>query len=68
MSALTSVRSINKTDATTLLSNFGTMEGIVNASSDKLSLCQGFGIQKAQRLYQVLHEPFLKQDKAKKKK
>jgi len=56
--ALTSVKSVNKTDAATLIGAFGTMEGIVAASIEDLSMCPGFGPQKAQRLHKVLHEPF----------
>lgn len=56
--ALTTVRSVNKTDAATLISTFGTLEKIINASVEDLSLCPGFGPQKAQRLHRVLHESF----------
>jgi len=56
--ALTSVKSVNKTDAATLIGAFSTMEGIVAASIEDLSMCPGFGPQKAQRLHKVLHEPF----------
>jgi DNA excision repair protein ERCC-1 len=56
--ALTSVKSVNKTDAVTLISVFGSLEGIVQASIEDLTLCQGFGPQKAQRLHKVLHQTF----------
>lgn len=56
--ALTSVKSANKTDAATLISVFGSLEGIVNASIEDLTLCQGFGPHKAQRLHKVLHQTF----------
>ena len=56
--ALTSVKSVNKTDAATLIAAFGTLEAIVAASIEDLSMCPGFGPQKAQRLHKVLHEPF----------
>lgn len=62
---LTTVKSINKTDSLTLLSAFKSMEGIINASKEDLTLCAGFGPQKAQRLYDVFHEPFLKAKKCK---
>ena len=39
--ALTSVKSVNKTDAATLIGAFGTMEGIVAASIEDLSMCPG---------------------------
>ena len=58
--ALTTVRSVNKTDAATLLGAFGTLENIVKATVEDLSLCPGFGPQKAQRLHKVLNEKFKK--------
>ncbi|XP_077473561.1 DNA excision repair protein ERCC-1 [Stigmatopora argus] len=57
---LTTVKSINKTDAMTLLSTFSSLEGITTASKEDLVLCPGLGPQKAKRLYDVLHKPFLK--------
>ncbi len=57
---MTSVRSVNKTDASTLLGAFGTMENVVKASVEDLSLCPGFGAQKAQRLHKALGEKFKK--------
>ncbi|XP_071319492.1 DNA excision repair protein ERCC-1 [Trachinotus anak] len=57
---LTTVKSINKTDAITLLSTFSSIEGIISASKEDLVLCPGLGPQKARRLYDVLHKPFLK--------
>lgn len=62
VSALTSVRSINKTDAMTLLTTFGSLEAIVKATKDSLSLCPGIGPSKAARLHTVLHQPFLISD------
>ncbi|XP_057331636.1 DNA excision repair protein ERCC-1 [Microplitis mediator] len=60
ISALTTVRSVNKTDAMTLLRNFGTVADILKATPEALALCPGFGIQKAKRLHKVLHESFLR--------
>ncbi|KAG7467304.1 hypothetical protein MATL_G00151920 [Megalops atlanticus] len=60
---LTTVKSVNKTDAMTLLSTFSSLEGIINASKEELTLCPGLGPQKARRLYDVLHQPFLKSRK-----
>ncbi|XP_053295457.1 DNA excision repair protein ERCC-1 [Pleuronectes platessa] len=57
---LTTVKSINKTDAITLLSTFSSIEGIISASKEDLVLCPGLGPQKARRLHDVLHKPFLK--------
>lgn len=56
--ALTSIKSINKTDAVTLINVFGNLEKISNASMEDLTLCPGFGPQKAQRLHKVLHTSF----------
>ncbi|KAK1902973.1 DNA excision repair protein ERCC-1 [Dissostichus eleginoides] len=36
------------------------VEGIISASKEDLVLCPGLGPQKARRLYDVLHKPFLK--------
>lgn len=57
---LTTVKSVNKTDSMTLLSAFKSMDGIINASKEDISFCAGFGPQKAQRLFDVFHEPFVK--------
>ncbi|XP_062996135.1 DNA excision repair protein ERCC-1 [Elgaria multicarinata webbii] len=57
---LTSVKSVNKTDTLSLLSTFGALANIAHASKEDLSLCPGIGPQKAKRLFDVLHEPFLK--------
>lgn len=58
MDALTSIRSVNKTDATTLITVFGSLAEIINATPEKLALCPGFGPQKAQRVYAALHAKF----------
>uniref|UniRef100_A0A8U7NGU2 DNA excision repair protein ERCC-1 n=2 Tax=Corvus moneduloides TaxID=1196302 RepID=A0A8U7NGU2_CORMO len=57
---LTGVKSVNKTDALSLLGAFGSLAAVVGASREDLSLCPGVGPQKAKRLFDVLHEPFLK--------
>ncbi|CAH0385304.1 unnamed protein product [Bemisia tabaci] len=66
-SALTTVRSVNKSDAATLLDTFGSLSGIIRASQDALSLCPGFGPQKAARLHKALRQPFLKADNVNRK-
>lgn len=63
VSALTCVRSVNKTDAATLLTTFGCLGKIISATQDSLGLCPGFGPQKAFRLYKTLHTPFVKDGK-----
>ncbi|CAI5736807.1 unnamed protein product [Hyaloperonospora brassicae] len=58
---LTSIRSVNKTDVVTLLSTFGTIKGLMNASMEELSLCPGVGAKKVRRLLETFQEPFKKQ-------
>ncbi|XP_073444396.1 DNA excision repair protein ERCC-1 [Dendrobates tinctorius] len=60
---LTTVKSVNKTDSCTLLTTFGTLANLANASREDLSFCPGLGPQKAKRLFDALHEPFLKAKK-----
>ncbi|XP_067670741.1 DNA excision repair protein ERCC-1-like [Haliotis asinina] len=60
---LTTVKSVNKTDCMTLMSTFGSLEKVMKAGREELSLCPGFGPQKAQRLHDVFHQPFLKSRK-----
>ncbi|XP_004597998.2 DNA excision repair protein ERCC-1 [Ochotona princeps] len=57
---LTTVKSVNKTDSQTLLATFGSLEQLAAASRDDLALCPGLGPQKARRLFDVFHEPFLR--------
>ncbi|XP_006871398.1 PREDICTED: DNA excision repair protein ERCC-1 [Chrysochloris asiatica] len=57
---LTTVKSVNKTDSQTLLATFGSLDQLMAASREDLALCPGLGPQKARRLFDVLHEPFLK--------
>ncbi|XP_047566004.1 DNA excision repair protein ERCC-1 isoform X3 [Lutra lutra] len=57
---LTTVKSVNKTDSQTLLTTFGSLEQLMAASREDLALCPGLGPQKARRVFDVLHEPFLK--------
>ncbi|XP_035702254.1 DNA excision repair protein ERCC-1 isoform X2 [Folsomia candida] len=56
--SLTSIRSVNKTDAMTLLRVFGSLDSLIEASPDKIALCPGIGPQKAQRIFSALHEKF----------
>lgn len=41
--ALTSIKPINKTDATTLITRFGTLKNIIEATEFQLSQCPGLG-------------------------
>ncbi|KAL0832615.1 hypothetical protein ABMA28_000812 [Loxostege sticticalis] len=66
INALSSIKPVNKTDAMTLLTRFGTLENIIKATESKLAECPGFGATKAKKLYKALHEPFLKRGITKK--
>jgi len=52
------VRSVNKTDAATLASNFGSVKAMALASREELARCPGLGGKKVERLYAALHAPF----------
>ena len=56
--ALTSVKSINRTDVSTLLTTFGSFADICAAEENKLVLCPGIGDKKVKRLHDVLHTSF----------
>jgi len=57
--AITSVRSVNKTDAATLINNFGTLQNVMGSSIEELSILPGFGEKKVKRFYEILHAPFI---------
>ncbi|XP_055841484.1 DNA excision repair protein ERCC-1 [Episyrphus balteatus] len=59
VTALTNIKPVNKTDAVSLLQNFGSLANIINASQDRLSLVTGLGPRKAKKLYETLNAPFL---------
>nr|CAG4648180.1 EOG090X0BTB [Moina brachiata] len=58
--ALTSIKSVNRTDAGTLLSNFNSLQKIIEANEEELSVCPGIGPLKAKRMLRVFNEPFIK--------
>jgi DNA excision repair protein ERCC-1 len=58
---ITQVKSINKTDAQTLLHAFGSLKSILNATNEQLCVCPGLGSLKAQRLHQSFNQPFKRQ-------
>ena len=58
LEALTTVKSVSKTDATTLLGVFGSLENILQANIEDLSSCPGFVPHKAFKLHKVLQENF----------
>lgn len=53
--ALAESKSINRTDATSIVALFDTFRRISTAAPEELSICPGVGMQKAQRLYELLH-------------
>lgn len=55
---LCTVRSVNKTDVSQLLSQFGSFRTIAMADMDELSLVPGIGSKKVKRLYDAFHKPF----------
>ncbi|KAJ2722980.1 hypothetical protein GGI07_002936 [Coemansia sp. Benny D115] len=59
LSALTSVRAVNRTDVVTLKSNFGSFANLSRATQDELSMCPGLGDVKAKRLFKAFNEPFV---------
>uniref|UniRef100_A0A224XW85 DNA excision repair protein ERCC-1 n=1 Tax=Panstrongylus lignarius TaxID=156445 RepID=A0A224XW85_9HEMI len=63
VSALTSIRAVNKTDASTLLANFGSLGKIIKSSHLTLSNCPGLGMRKAKNIHKILNTPFLKSEK-----
>ncbi|KAJ2958485.1 hypothetical protein NQZ79_g5935 [Umbelopsis isabellina] len=63
--SLTQIRSVNKTDVLTLKSTFGSLENIINAPTEALALCPGFGEQKVRRLQQAFTQPFIVNEKQK---
>ncbi|KAJ3030123.1 UNVERIFIED_CONTAM: Excision repair cross-complementation group 1 [Siphonaria sp. JEL0065] len=56
---LSQVKSVNKTDVVTLVSNFGSFKNIVEASPEELSILPGFGDQKVKRFVEAVNTPFL---------
>ena len=62
-----SPRSINKTDAMGLVSNFGSIRMAVNARSEEIGLIAGWGQKKVQRWCSSVREPFRVQRTAKRK-
>nr|CAB3243272.1 DNA excision repair protein ERCC-1-like [Phallusia mammillata] len=60
---LASVRTVNSTDANTLLNSFGSVAGLADATEEQLGLCPGIGGVKARALQRLFDQPFLKSSK-----
>lgn len=58
--ALSSNKSINRTDATSLVGLFDTFERISKLSPEEMAICPGVGILKAQRLHNLLHKKMVR--------
>lgn len=55
---ITQIKSVNKTDAQTLLHAFDSVESILNSTNEQLCVCPGLVSLKAQRLFQSFNQPF----------
>ncbi|KAK7549525.1 restriction endonuclease type II-like protein [Phyllosticta citricarpa] len=55
---ITTPRSINKTDAVSLVSNFGSLRTAINAHPEEVALVAGWGDKKVQRWCNSVREPF----------
>lgn len=56
---LTSIRTVNKTDAATLHNTFGSLAAMMNATHAQLATCPGLGEKKVRRLRDCFLEPFV---------
>ncbi|KAF8538596.1 restriction endonuclease type II-like protein, partial [Trichophaea hybrida] len=54
----TRVRGVNKTDAVTLVSTFGSVRAAINASPEEVMMISGWGQQKVARLEKAVRVPF----------
>ena len=57
--ALTTIKSVNRTDAVTLLSTFDTFDNVIKANTDELTICPGISMLKARRLHALFNKPFI---------
>ncbi|CAK3995682.1 Mating-type switching swi10 [Lecanosticta acicola] len=62
---ITTPRAINKTDAVSLVSQFGSVRGAVNARHEEVSMIAGWGEKKVQQWCKSVQEPFRIQRAAK---
>lgn len=56
---LCEIKSINKTDASTLRQTFGSIKNLSEAGKSELSIVPGLGPSKVTRLYDIFRTPFL---------
>lgn len=57
------IKSINKTDASTLRQTFGSIKEISKSCKAELSICPGLGPLKVKRLFEIFRMPFLVENK-----
>jgi len=55
---LTSIKGVNRTDARSLTTEFGSLAKMATASEGALQKCHGIGTKKVKQLHRVFHEPF----------
>lgn len=56
--ALSSVRSVNKTDSSQLMLQFGNLKSLVTASMEEIRSCPGIGDKKVMRMFNAFNKPF----------
>ena len=62
LDALSSIKTINKTDSLSLISSFGTLESIIKSSKHQLEICPGLGQTKAEVLSKFFKKPFKREN------
>ncbi|VDP02293.1 unnamed protein product [Soboliphyme baturini] len=58
---LTSIKSISNSDAQAMITTFGSLKNIAQASVEELALCPGMGLKKAKKLYEAMNREFCAQ-------
>eukprot|EP00928_Gymnodinium_smaydae_P046958 TRINITY_DN31307_c0_g1_i1.p1 TRINITY_DN31307_c0_g1~~TRINITY_DN31307_c0_g1_i1.p1 ORF type:complete len:270 (+),score=52.37 TRINITY_DN31307_c0_g1_i1:71-811(+) len=55
---LTTVKGVNRTDASIILQRFGSFTQLASATEEELQRCPGIGEKKVKQLHHVFHTPF----------
>eukprot|EP00055_Hartaetosiga_balthica_P007170 m.24258 g.24258 ORF g.24258 m.24258 type:complete len:338 (+) comp5636_c0_seq1:140-1153(+) len=63
--ATTSIRTVTKRDAVTLMTTFGDLKHVVLADKQDLILCPNFGERKVDKMHEVFEQPFINPNSAK---
>eukprot|EP00056_Hartaetosiga_gracilis_P012130 m.190815 g.190815 ORF g.190815 m.190815 type:complete len:117 (+) comp13643_c1_seq5:2929-3279(+) len=61
--AVTSIRTVTKRDAVTLMTTFGDFKNVVFAPKQDLLLCPNFGQRKVEKMQDVFDQPFINPNK-----